>query len=128
MTAPALATTLTLLAGLTVMQILLSLGMPLGRYAWGGQHRILPQRLRIASVAAIAIYAVFAALLLSRAGILPSGESPTVVAASWVMFAYSVLSIAGNAISRSRPERIVQTPVSVLLSVGIFFVALGLSS
>ncbi len=38
----ALVLTLTILAGLTLMQVLLIGALPLGDYGWGGQHRVLP--------------------------------------------------------------------------------------
>ena len=38
-----------LLGGLAVFQALLALGAPLGAFAWGGQHRVLPTRLRVGS-------------------------------------------------------------------------------
>ncbi|GAB3532016.1 hypothetical protein GCM10027403_03480 [Arthrobacter tecti] len=125
MTTAGLTITLTLLAALAVMQILLIAGLPFGNYAWGGQHRVLPPRLRTASIVAILLYAVFAALLMSRAGVLPGGDTVPVVVATWVLFAYSALSIIGNLASRSHHERIAQTPVSILLTIGILLIALG---
>lgn len=39
-----------ILVGLTAFQIALILGAPLGKYAWGGTHTILPVSLKVASV------------------------------------------------------------------------------
>ena len=88
-----------------------SRALPLGRFAWGGQNEVLPASLRIGSVVSIALYAVFAVLILQAAGavsLLPDGF---VAVAIWVLTGYLVLGIAMNAISRSRPERLVMTPV-----------------
>ena len=49
-----------ILLALAIFQLALALGAPLGRFAWGGQHRVLPVRLRIGSAIAIVIYAVIA--------------------------------------------------------------------
>ncbi|MBE0011580.1 MULTISPECIES: hypothetical protein [unclassified Arthrobacter] len=125
MTIAALILTLALLGALTVMQFLLIAGAPIGHYAWGGKHRVLPGKLRIASGAAIVLYGVFGALLLSRAGVVPGGGDPPVIVATWFLFAYSALSVVGNLASRSRQERLVQTPVSALLSIGILILALA---
>lgn len=125
MTAMALVLTLSILAGLALMQILLIGGLPLGNYGWGGQHRVLPPRLRVAAAVAILLYAGFAILVLSRTGILPGRGTSLVMVTTWVLFAYCAVSILPNAISRSRQERIVQTPVSVLLTVGVFIIAAG---
>ncbi|MGO2932866.1 hypothetical protein, partial [Microbacterium sp.] len=117
MTALALTSTLVLLAALAALQVLAALGLPLGRFVWGGQHKVLPTRLRIGSVVAVVIYAAIAAVLLSRTGVIHGGDSAFVVVATWVVFAYFVLAILMNAISRSRPERFTMTPVAIVLAV-----------
>ena len=122
----ALILSLTILGCLLVMQILLIAGVPIGHYAWGGKERVLPPRMRIAAVVAIGLYLAFAALLSSRAGMLPGGDSPGVVIATWILLGYSAFSIIANLASRSRRERAVQTPVSVALTLGILLVALGI--
>lgn len=121
----ALVVTLTLFAGLAVMQVLLIAGAPLGTFAWGGRHRVLPNQLKIAAGVALLLYAGFATLLLSRAGVLPGGALPAVVVLTWILFGYATLSIGLNALSRSRDERLVQIPVSTLLSAGILIIALS---
>ena len=119
----ALVASLIILAALTVMQALLIAGAPVGEYAWGGQHRVLPSRRRIAAAIAILLYAVFATVLLSRGGVLPGGESAVIVIATWVLFGYAAVSVLPNLASKSRKERTVQTPVSILLAIAIGLVA-----
>ncbi len=51
-----------LLAALAGFQAALLAGAPLGEYAWGGQHRVLPRRLRIGSAVAIVLYLLFAVI------------------------------------------------------------------
>lgn len=125
MSVVALGPALVVLTGLTVMQVLFIGGLPIGEYAWGGQHRTATPRLRRAAVVAIVLYALFAALLLSRAGILPGGDTTVVAAPTWVLFAYCAASIVLNAVSRSRRERIVQTPVSILLALSVLIIAIS---
>ena len=48
-----------LMAALALFQLTLVLGAPLGHFAWGGQHRVLPGGLRIGSLVAIPLYALF---------------------------------------------------------------------
>src|ERR671917_227371 len=65
-----------LLAALAVFQTALICGAPLGRFAWGGQHVVLPSRLRIGSAVSLVLYALFALLVLQAAGVvslLPGG-------------------------------------------------------
>ncbi len=104
-----------LLAALAVFQVALVCGAPLGRFAWGGQHVVLPPRLRVGSVVSVVLYALFAVLLLQGAGavdLLPEGVARVGL---WVLTGYLALGVALNAISRSRAERLVMTPVALAL-------------
>ncbi|WP_062303865.1 hypothetical protein [Demequina subtropica] len=113
------------LAGLAVLQAALVLGAPLGRFAWGGQHRVLPARLRVGSAVSIAVYGVIGLIAWDRADAIDLfGETFSEVA-MWVCVAFFVLSIGSNAMSRSRPERLVMAPVSVVLAAAAVVVALG---
>jgi hypothetical protein len=106
-----------LLGCLAVLQLLLIAGAPLGRFAWGGQHVVLPRGLRVGSAVSIALYGVFALLMLQAAGagtVLPRG---LVDVALWVLTGYFVLGVAMNAASRSRPEQLVMTPTVLTLAV-----------
>src|SRR4051812_7904610 len=108
---------LVLLGALAVFQALLAAGRPLGRFAWGGQHAVLPARLRTGSVVSIVLYAVFAVLILHAADLLDLLPGGVASVAIWVLAGYFVLGIAMNAMSRSRPERLVMTPVVAVLAV-----------
>ena len=124
MTGIALVVALTLLAALAVMQILAASGLPLGRFGWGGRHRVLPRGLRIASAASVLVYAGLAALLLSRAGALPAGDSTAVITLTWVVFVFFTASVGLNAISRSPAERWTMAPTSLLLAAATLVIAL----
>ena len=114
-----------ILAALAVFQLALALGAPIGRFAWGGQHRVLPTRLRIGSAISIVIYAVIAVIALDRAGVVDVVSDVVSTVGMWVVFAYFVIGIPMNAISRSRPERYTMTPVVTVLAVLSLIVALG---
>ena len=114
-----------LLAALAVFQVLLVAGVPLGRFAWGGRHDVLPAGYRVGSAVSIALYGFFALLVLRAAGridVLPSGFAQVAI---WVLTAYFALGIAMNAASRSRGERLVMTPVAALLAGACLVLALG---
>lgn len=114
-----------ILAALAVFQSLLIAGRPLGRYAWGGQHDVLPRNLRIGSAISIVLYAVFAVIILDRAGV--TDLLPDVVAdvGIWVLTGYFTLGIVMNGISRSKPERNLMTPVCVVLALLCLVIALS---
>jgi hypothetical protein len=123
MTASVLA--VVLLAGLAVFQVLLVAGIPLGRFAWGGQHEVLPVGYRIASAVSIGLYAFFAVLMLQAADALSVLPDGFVDVAIWVLAGYFLLGIGLNGISRSRAERRLMTPVVALLTAACLLLALG---
>ncbi len=113
------------LAGVILLQALLAAGFPLGRAAWGGEHRVLPPRLRLGSVAAVFMLAVAGWVVLARAGLVRPGPEPVSVhAATWVSAVFFALNAVGNASSRSRVERWVMTPLATVLA--LCFAVVGL--
>jgi hypothetical protein len=114
-----------LLAALAVFQLALVGGAPLGRFAWGGQHVVLPTRLRIGSAVSVVLYVLFALLLLQAAGAVTVLPTRVGEVGLWVLTGYLVLGVALNAVSRSRPERLVMTPVALALAVVCLVLALA---
>ncbi len=110
------------LTALGLFQAVLIAGAPIGRFAWGGAHRVLPTRLRIGSVISILLYALFALVVLDRAGIVALGLPQWAV---WALAGYFLLGVGMNLISRSPPERYTMTPVALVLCVLCVIVALG---
>ncbi len=102
-----------LLAALAVFQVALAVGAPLGHLAWGGQYRVLPSRLRVGSAVSTALYAVFAVVIWAAA----SRSSGVAEVGIWVLTAFFGIGVLMNAISRSRPERLLMTPVVLVLAV-----------
>lgn len=115
---------LVIILAILLFQIALALGAPLGHFAWGGQHKVLPKTLRMGSASSIVILAVFAAFILSKASLWELIPNETVVNMGlWIMFAYFVVGILMNSISRSKPERYTMTPASLVLAVCVFIIA-----
>ena len=113
-----------ILGGLALFQAGLAAGRPWGRLAWGGQHEVLPTRLRIGSAVSIVLYALIVAVVLTAARLarlLPQGFADVAI---WVLVGYFALGIVLNGISRSRAERAVMTPLVVVLALCCLVVAL----
>ncbi|MDT0168479.1 hypothetical protein [Pseudarthrobacter sp. BRE9] len=111
---------------LAVFQLLLIVGLPFGRFAWGGQNTVLPTRQRVGSAVSIVIYAAFAVVALERAGLISILTSPFVaVVAMWVIAVYLLLSLLPNLASKSKYERRVMAPVSLVLAGLGFLLALS---
>lgn len=108
-------------------QVLLALGAPLGHLAWGGRHRRLPAKLRIASLFSVGI-AVLGGLCVTETvqwtSIVSDFEATGVM--MWVFVGLFALSTLGNAVSKSRQERRIGTPVAFLLFVSCLILALGI--
>ena len=113
------------LAALAVFQLALIAGAPIGRFAWGGQHTVLPAKLRIGSVVSIVLYALFAIVLLDRARVIDVLPDIVSTVGTWVLVGYFALGIVLNGISRSKPERNTFAPVSLVLAVLCLMVALA---
>jgi hypothetical protein len=111
-------------AALAVFQLLLAVGLPLGAAAWGGQNRVLPRRQRLASVSAAVILVFAAYVLLAKAEIVVSTFPPRVLhIATWVFTAYLALNVFANLRSKSRPERQIMGPVSLVAFLSCLIVA-----
>lgn len=120
----AFAATAILLA-LAGFQAQLAAGRPLGRFAWGGAHEVLPSRLRIASAISIALYGFIALVLLDAADVMDALPGDWTGTAAWVLAGYFLLGVGMNAASRSRDERRVMTPVALALCLLCVAVAVG---
>ena len=110
-----------------LFQLSLVLGAPMGEYAFGGTHKgKLPIGFRIASAASMAIYLGIAGHVAAQLGIvqklLPSALNEAV---NWTIFSVFVLSLIMNAASRSKKERDLWVPVTLLLAIASFIVAIS---
>ncbi|MER3388578.1 MAG: hypothetical protein RJQ01_00970 [Microcella sp.] len=123
-TAAAIAFTV-IMGGLAVFQLALVAGAPLGRFAWGGQYRVLPAGKRVGSVVSVVLYALFTVVVLQRAGLVDALPTIFVDIGIWVLVAYFALGIIMNGASRSRPERYTMAPLTLVLAVLALLVALG---
>ena len=111
----------------SLFQLSLVLGAPMGEYAFGGTHKgKLPIGFRLVSGVSMAIYLGIAGHVAAQLGIvqklLPSALN---AAANWTIFGLFVLSLIMNAASRSKKERDLWVPVALLLAIASFIVAIS---
>lgn len=98
-------------------QLLLALGAPLGRAAWGGAVARLPSRLRVASGVAVVLWSVAALILLGRAGVLDVPLPPVVLdVGAWALVVLSGLGALVNVASSSPWERFGWGPLALALA------------
>jgi hypothetical protein len=104
-----------ILLGLACLQAQLAAGRPLGRFAWGGAHEVLPPGLRVASALSIVLYGAIALVLLDVADVVDAFPGGWTGTAAWVLAGFFLLGVAMNAASRSRDERRTGTPAALAL-------------
>lgn len=109
---------------IAAFQLLLALGAPLGRGAWGGTHVQLPMGLRIASAFAVGVWVLATLIILERAGYQIS-PVPLAVArwGTWVLVGVLPLGALMNFLSKSTWERFLWGPVALILAVLCLVVA-----
>lgn len=112
-------------AGLTALPVLMHLanaaGAPLGRLTVGGRFPgRLPPVWRVLALVQAALLCTMAGAVLTRGGI---GPLPLAVL-FWPAVILTLLSLAANAASPSRPERLLWTPVLALMTAAALGVGL----
>ena len=105
---------------IAIMTVLVACGFPLGEFTMGGQHKILPKKLRVAAVISVAIQIFAMIIILQAGGFISLWLSFKVTKYICFFFAaYLSLNTVMNMISKSRKEKYVMTPLSLI--VGICF-------
>ena len=109
---------------IATMTILVACGLPFGEFTMGGQHKILPKNLRVAAVISVAIQ-IFAMIIILQAGDFISLWFSFKVTKYICFFfaAYLSLNTIVNMISKSRKERFVMTPLSLIAGICFWITA-----
>ncbi len=113
--------------GIAVMTILVAIGLPLGEFTMGGQHKVLPTKFRLMALGSV-IVQLFAVILILQAGaIVPLLFSyHTTRILCYVFSAYLLINIFSNLMSKSKKEKYVMTPLSVIACICYFLAALNM--
>ncbi|MET3846538.1 hypothetical protein [Paenibacillus sp. OAE614] len=109
-----------------LFQLALALGMPWGSYAMGGKFPgKYPPGMRVGAIVQAIVLLAIAAIVLSRSGFIFTTWDSFANKAIWFVVAFSTISTVLNLITRSKWERRIWAPVSVLLLVTSVIVAVG---
>jgi len=105
---------------IAIMTVLVACGLPLGEFTMGGQHKILPKKFRVVAVISVAIQIFAMIIILQAGGFISLWWSFRVTKYICFFFAaYLSLNTIMNMLSKSRKEKYVMTPISLI--VGICF-------
>lgn len=113
--------------GVVGFQVALVAGAPWGEYAMGGQNKgTLPTRLRISSGISAVFMLAQSGHYLAQAGVLtPLLDSTWNNVANWAWFAFTVIGLVLNSITRSKKERNLWVPVLLVSTICTLLVALN---
>ena len=110
---------------IAIMTVLVACGLPLGEYTMGGQHKILPKKFRLAAVVSVAIQIFAMIIILQAGGFIPLWLSFKVTKYICFFFAaYLSLNTIMNMISKSKKEKYVMTPLSLIVAI-CFWIKIG---
>ena len=101
-----------------IMSVALIFGAPLGAFTLGGHFKVFPAKLRIVLAVQLLLQVFFAVILLQLGGYMSLWLSHNVTKIVGIAFAvYLTLNCFGNMFSKSKKEKIVMTPLSVITAV-----------
>lgn len=108
-----------------ILSILIILGLPLGELTLGGQHKVFPGKLRLILVSQLILQVFFMVILLQKGGVMPLWFPFEVTKVICIVLAvYLSLNVFMNMFSKSKKERFIMTPLSLITAVCFWFVAL----
>lgn len=101
-----------------ILTILVAIGLPLGEFTMGGQHKILPNRYRVMAGISVFIQIFAIIIVLQTDGFISLWFSLKVTKYICAFFAgYLLLNTIMNLMSRSKKERNIMTPLSFITAI-----------
>ena len=108
----------TLFSIVILLSILLICGLPLGELTMGGRFKTFPKKLRVVLVVQLILQIFFVIIILQAGGLIPLWFSDKVTRTICiVMAAYLSLNAVMNFISKSKKEKYIMTPLSLLSAI-----------
>jgi putative copper export protein len=119
---------LVIFMALSVFQLLLALGKPYGEMAYGGtQDAVLPRKFRLLSAVAIIIFLIASIFILVKIEFIQDFAFPEIADFGiWFFALFLALNTIANATSKSKSERQIMTPLSLIACLGLIIIALSL--
>ncbi|WP_054958469.1 hypothetical protein [Paenibacillus dakarensis] len=97
---------------IAVFQVLLSLGFPLGEFALGGYHKVLPTKLRVVSAVNAIILLFMGLVFLQHTNVFDGISNLPTHILVWIITVFLGINTLANLISQSKKERLIMTPLS----------------
>ncbi len=110
-----------------VFSILIIFGLPLGEFTMGGKYKVFPSNLRGILVGQLVIQIFFVVILLQMGGFISLWFSPkTTKIVGIVLAVYLSINVFMNAVSKSKKEKFVMTPLSFVTAFCFWYTALSM--
>ena len=118
-------------AGLCLVVIILSVliicGLPLGELTMGGQYKVYPKKMKIVLIAQLLIQVFFVIIILQAGGFMPLWFSYKITKIVCIVMAgYLSLNVVMNFISKSKKEKYIMTPLSLLTAICFYITAFNM--
>ena len=108
-----------------ILSVLLICGLPFGELTMGGQYKVFPKKLRIVLVIQLLIQIFFIVIILQMGGLIPLWFSDKVTRIICIIMAvYLSLNTVMNFISKSKKEKYIMTPLSLVSAICFWITAL----
>lgn len=99
----------------SVFEVLLIIGLPLGEFTMGGQHKVLPPKFRVMAGLSIVSQLFAAVIILQAGGCISLWFTQKVTRIICYVFAgYFVLNMIMNLCSFNKKEKYVMTPLALV--------------
>ena len=109
-----------------ILSILILCGLPLGELTMGGQYKIFPKKLRLVLVIQLLLQIFFVIIILQLGGVVSLWfTARTTKIIGIVMAVYLSLNSVMNFISKSKKEKYIMTPLSLIAAVCFWMTVLS---
>ncbi|MQR94296.1 hypothetical protein [Fictibacillus phosphorivorans] len=110
---------------ISVFQVLLSLGYPLGEFAMGGFYKVLPKKLRIMSMINAIILLFMSVVFLKHTDVLYGFDFLPTNTLVWIITIFLGINTITNLLSQSKKEKRMMTPFSSIAFLLCLFITLS---
>lgn len=101
-----------------ILSILIIFGLPLGELTMGGQYKVFPKKLRAVLVIQLILQMFFVVIILQMGGFIPlwfTKKATKIICI--VMAAYLSINAVMNFFSKSKKEKYIMTPLSLVSAI-----------
>ena len=101
-----------------ILSVLIICGLPLGELTIGGKYKVYPKKLRIVLLMQLMIQIFLVIIILQMGGVIPLWFSSKVTKVICIVMAvYLSLNTIMNFMSKSKKEKCIMTPLSLVSSI-----------